>query len=138
LKFNRFFGKQLARLRVGKDYSATVSQSIQTVSLVVIALGIIGENITLITYGVLLLIGLGVFWGVGYVTQKTQIRDHDQEIIMRQNIRGSKIVNRIVYGKVIIPMFIKALEDPKRVLEDPEFLITWIEEYSKTKNLVDD
>lgn len=124
-----FIGKQLARSRVGKDYSAMVSQAIQTVSLVVIALGIIGEDITVLLYGILLLIGLIIFWFIGYVLHKTQIRDYDQEVMMKQNIKGGVSVQKVIFGQVVIPMIIEALEHPERVLEDPEYLTTWFKTY---------
>lgn len=111
MKIEPFIGRQLARLRLGKDYSNIIIQAIQTVSLVIIALGVIGEDVSLVTYVLFLNFGLVVFWVIGLITQKTEIREFDQDTIMRQNIRGAKTLQKEVYGEVIVPLFKEALRE---------------------------
>lgn len=117
MKIKPFIGRQLARMRIGKDYSSILIQAIQTASLAIIALGVMGEDVTMDVYFVLLVSGIILFWLVGLITQKSEIREFDQETVMKQNIRGAKTLQKEVHRDVIVPLFKQALKELKEEMD---------------------
>jgi hypothetical protein len=111
MKVFYFIGKQLARLRFGKEYMMILSQTTQTISLLILAFGEMGIHSNLLTFFVLFNFVILFFWFLGYTVDKKGIREQEMKQTILTQIEGTQEQWKKGILPVLIPELRKLMDE---------------------------
>lgn len=111
MKSREFLGRNIARIKFGKEYIAIISFMITAISTMSIFL-----NLSIPLFLIILVISLFFGWFLGYIFEKKGILSAERETLNLVNLRVQKKIWRALMEDVISPIIKETIKDAYKEL----------------------
>ena len=114
MELSKFLGRQIARLKFARDYFTIILTSLTAISTTLLYIKSIGIELGLEYYLFALIFILVTFWLVGYIVDKSKIKEYDQQRTIIQGTSGTIILWEELMDQVIIPKLRELKEEVRK------------------------